>query len=121
MTTTALRNIGIVLVLAVAVYALPGGGTAAGVIQGLLSVAFAVIIWLFLMRTYREHRLTIYGLGDKFRGILYASLAGLLFAGAAAGRDQWFGNPGLTLLWFVVLGGAVFGLIATWRHWREYS
>ncbi len=121
MSTTALRNIGIVLLLAVAVFALPGGGTAAGVISGLLSVAFAVGIWLFLMRMYREHRLTIYGLGDKYRGIFYGSLAALLFAGAAAGRGQWFDNPGLTLLWFVVLGAAIYGLVATWRYWREYS
>ena len=121
MSATALRNIGIILVLAVAVWLLPGGGTAAGVISSLLGVAFAVGIWLILMRLYREHRLTIYGLGDQYRGVLYASLAALLFAGAAAGRDQWFGNPGLTLLWFVVLGAAVFGLVRTWRHWREYS
>ena len=121
MSSTTLRNIGIVLVLAVAVYALPGGGTAAGVIQALLGVAFAVGVWLVLMRLYREHRLTIYGLGDRFRGILYASLAALLFAGAASGRAGWFGSPALVVLWFVVLGAGVYGLVMTWRHWRELS
>jgi hypothetical protein len=121
MSATGLRNIGIILLFALAVYALPGGGTAAGVISSLLGVAFAVGIWLILMRTYREHRLTIHGLGDRYRAVLYASLAALLFAGAAAGREQWFGNPGLTLLWFVVLGAAIFGLVRTWRHWRDVS
>ena len=70
MSSTGLRNIGIVLLLAVAVFALPGGGTAAGVIQSLLSIAFGVGIWLILLRTYREHRLTIYGLGDQYRAVL---------------------------------------------------
>jgi hypothetical protein len=121
MSSTALRNIGIVLLLAVAVFAIPGGGTAAGIVSALLSIAFGVLIWLFLMRMYREHKLTIYGLGDKYRGVLYASLAGLLFAGTAGGRGQWFDSPGLVLLWFAVLGAAIYGLVATWRHWREYS
>jgi hypothetical protein len=119
MNVTVLRNVGIILVLAAAVYALPGGGTAAGVLLGLISVAFAVAIWLFLHHMYREHRMTIFGLGDRFRGIFYASLAALLFAGAAA--SEWFDNGPLTLLWFVVLAAAVYGLVATYRYWREYS
>ena len=119
MNLTALRNIAIVLAIAVAVYAIPGGGTAAGIISSLISVAFAVGIWLFLHHMYREHRMTIFGLGDRHRGILYGSLAALLFAGAAAG--EWFDSAPLTLLWFVVLGAAVYGLVATWRYWRAYS
>src|SRR3712207_8673938 len=75
MSLTTLRNIGIVLLLAVAVYAVPGGGTAAGIIGALISIAFAVGIWLFLMRMYREHRATIFGLGDRHRGFLYGGLA----------------------------------------------
>jgi hypothetical protein len=119
MSSPALRNFGIVLLLAIAVYAVPGGGTAAGIIAALLSIGFALAIWLFLMRMYREYRLTIYGLGNKYRGVLYGSLAGLLFAGAA--YSEWTDSAPLTLLWFVVLGAAVYGLVATWRHWREYS
>jgi len=119
MNVSALRNVGIVLLLAVAVFALPGGGTAAGVISALIGIAFAVGIWLFLHHMYREHRMTIFGLGDRVRGVFYASLAALLFAGAAA--SEWFETAPLTLLWFVLLGAAVYGLVATWRHWRAYS
>ena len=119
MNGSAVRNIAIVLALALAVWALPGGGTAAGIVSALISVAFAVAIWLFLHHMYREHRMTIFGLGDRHRGILYGSLAALLFAGAAAG--EWFQSAPLTLLWFVVLAGAVYGLVATWRYWRSYS
>ena len=118
MSSTALRNIGIVLLLAVAVFALPGGDTGAAIISALIGIAFSVAIWFFLMRMYREHRMTIFALGDRYRAILYASLAALLFAGASAGR--WWDTGALTVLWFVLFGLAVWGLVATYRHWRAY-
>ena len=118
MNTTTLRNIGIILVLAVAVFALPGGGTGADIVVALIGIAFSVAIWLFLMRMYRENRMSIYALGDRYRGILYASLAALLFAGAAA--NKWWANGPLTAVWLVVVGAAIYGLVATYRHWRSY-
>ena len=119
MSTTTLRNIGIILLLAVAVFALPGGGTGAAIVSALLSIAFGVAIWLFCMRMYREHRTTIFGLGDQYRGIFYASLLGLLFCGAAFGR--WNDYAALTFLWIALLAACCFGLFRTWRHYREYA
>ena len=57
-------------------------------------------------------------LGDTFRPLLYASLAALLFAGAAAGR--WWDSGPLTVLWLVVFAAGIYGLVATYRHWRSY-
>ena len=119
MSRTTLRNVAIVLVLAVGVFALPGGGLGADIISTLLSVAFAVGIWLFLMRMYREHRTTIFGLGDRYRAILYFSLCGLLYAATAASR--WWDSAPLTFLWFALLVACGYGLYATWRQWREYA
>jgi hypothetical protein len=116
--STVLRNVAIILVLAFAVWLLPGGGTGAGIISALIGIAFSVAIWFFLMRMYREHRMTIFSLGDRYRAVLYGSCAALLFAGVAAGR--WWDSGGLTVLWFVVVGLAAYGLVATYRHWREY-
>jgi hypothetical protein len=118
MSGTTLRNIGIILVLALAVFALPGGGTGAQIISALIGIAFSVAIWMLLMRMYRENRMTIFGLGDRYRGILYASLAGILFLGASASR--WWAEGGLTVVWIVLLGAAGYGLVATFRHWRAY-
>ena len=120
MSTTALRNIGIILLLAVAVFALPGGGTSADIIEALLSIAFAVAIWLVLMRLYREHRTTLFSLGDRYRGILYASFCGILFAGASAGRGQWWDSAPLTLLWFALLVACFYGFYMVFRYYREY-
>jgi hypothetical protein len=116
---TALRNIGIIVLLAVAVFALPGGGTGAGVVEALISIAFFVGIWLIIMRLYRENRMTIFSLGDRYRGILYGALCGLLFAGAAA--REWFDSAALTFLWFALVVACGYGLYATYRHWREYA
>jgi hypothetical protein len=120
-STAALRNIGIILALAVAVYVLPGGGTGAAIVEALVSIAFLVAIWLILMRLYREHRTTLFSLGDKHRGILYGSFCGLLFLGAAGGENQWWDNPGLVLAWLVLLGACVYGFVAVFRHYREYA
>ena len=117
--STGVRNVGIILLLALAVFALPGGGTGAEIIGAFISILFGAGIWFFLMRMYREHRTTIFGLGDRFRGIFYASLAGLLFAGAAA--EQWWDDGGLVIAWFALLAACIYGLVATYRHWRAYD
>jgi len=113
------RNVGIVFLLALAVWLLPGGGTGAEIVQALISVAFAVAIWFFLMRMYRERRTTIYGLGDNYRATLYASLAAVLFLGASA--DRWWESGPLTIAWMVVLGCCIYGFVAVFRHYREYA
>ena len=84
-----------------------------------MSIAFLVGIWLFLMRMYREHRTTIYSLGDRHRGMLYGGLAAILFLGASA--DRFFDTAAGTLIWFAILGAAAYALIATFRQWREYA
>jgi hypothetical protein len=116
--SSTVRNVAIVLLLAAAVFLLPGGGTGAAVVGGLLSAGFGVAIWLILLHVYRTRRLDLLSLSDRYRAILYASLAALLFAGAAA--SEWWDSGPLTLAWFAVVGAAVAGLVATWRHWREH-
>jgi hypothetical protein len=113
------RNILIVVLIAAAVYAIPGGGTAAGIVSALISVAFAVAIWLGLMYVYRNFRTTIYSLGDRHRAMLYASLASILFLGASA--DRFFDTPAGTFVWLTILGAAVYGVIAVFRQWRSYA
>ena len=111
------RNVLIILGLALAVWALPGGGMAADIIGQLISIAFYVALWFILVYVYRNFRMTIFTLGDRHRGFLYGGLAAILFLGAAA--DRFFDDSALTLLWFVILGATIYALVATFRHWRE--
>jgi hypothetical protein len=117
----AARNVGIVLVLAVAVAFLPGGGRTADFVGSFLSIAVLTSIVLILARMYRENRVTIFGLGDKHRALLYGAIAA--FVVAMAGRDRLLdedSGPGI-VIFFALMGAAVYALYLVWRHHREYG
>jgi amino acid permease len=114
-----LRNVLIVFALAAAVAFMPGGGKTAAFISALLSTGIAVIFTMLAVRFYREHRTTIYGLGDRHRGLLYGALAAIVLA--LAGRDRLLDSGVGALLFFVLLGGAAFALYAVWQHHRSYG
>ena len=114
-----LRNVGIVLLLAAAVAFLPGGGTTAALIGGILSTLIMVSLVFFAYRFYREHRLELDGLGDRWRGLLYGAIGAVVLALAALPRLQ--NTSGGTLVVIVVLGGAAYAFYAVWRHYREYA
>ena len=119
MSMATLRNVGIVLLLAAAVAFLPGGGTTAALIGGILSTLIMVSLVFFAYRFYREHRLELDGLGDRWRGLLYGAIGAVVLALAALPRLQ--NTSGGTLVVIVVLGGAAYAFYAVWRHYREYA
>jgi hypothetical protein len=116
---THLRNIAIVIVLAVVVWKLPGGGTASLAISNLLGLVFIGGLLFFGYRIYMENRETIYGLGERQRGILYASIA-LAGITLIATRRMWDAGGIGAILWLAFIGLAVWGLYAVWRSYREY-
>jgi uncharacterized protein involved in cysteine biosynthesis len=113
------RNVGIVLLLAAAVAFLPGGGTTAGLIGGILSTLIMVSLMFFAYRFYRDHRLELDALGDRWRGLLYGAIGVVVLALAALPRLQ--NTSGGTLVVIVLLGGAAYAFYAVWRHYREYA
>ncbi|HST55015.1 MAG TPA: hypothetical protein VLJ42_03845 [Solirubrobacteraceae bacterium] len=113
-----LRNVAIVLLIAAAVDFLPGGGRAADTFGAVLSVAFIAGMVYFVSRVYREQRITIYGLGDQRRAMLYGAVAVGVFALAAKQR-MWLSGFG-EFVWFVLLGLAGYTLYAIYRFSRTY-
>jgi hypothetical protein len=109
-------NVAIILALAAAVAFLPGAGTAAELFVWLLAILFWGALAWFVARLYREHRSEIFGLGDRMRGVLYVSIAVLVLTVTATGR-LWETPAGL-FAWLALVGAAIYGLIAVWRHWR---
>jgi hypothetical protein len=108
-----LRNIAIVIVLAVIVWQVPGGGTASVTINNLLGLLF------FGYRLYMEHRDSIFGLEERQRGILYAALA--LGAITLVATKRMWDSGGLgAILWLAFLSLAVWGLYSVWRAYRSY-
>ncbi len=117
-TLKTARNVAILLVIAAAVYFLPGGGRAANTFESALWVAFAIGIAYLGLRLYREHRVALYGLGDRHRGMLYGSVAAGVFAYVARAR-MWETSFG-ELAWFMLVGLIVYSLMEVYRYSRTY-
>jgi hypothetical protein len=115
-----LRNIAIIVVLAVAVWQVPGGNTASVTISNLLTVVFVGGLLFFGYRMYMEHRESILGLADRQRGILYAAVA-LATITIVATRRMWNEGGGLgAMLWLAFLALAIYAVYSVWRAYREY-
>jgi hypothetical protein len=110
--------IAIILAIAAAVALLPGGGTAAGAVGTALSIAFlGTLVW-FAARMYRENRMALLSLDDRWRVILYVA-TGVVVVTLAATSKLWLTSAGV-IAWFALLFAAAYAYYATWRHAREY-
>jgi hypothetical protein len=108
------RNIAIVLVLALAVAFLPAGGNIADAVLTAITIGFlAAIAWTVYVLS-RQNQLTLATLSDARRAILYGALG--LIALLVAGSDEMFSSGGGTLVWILLFGASV---AAIWRIWIE--
>jgi peptidoglycan/LPS O-acetylase OafA/YrhL len=114
----AARNIVLVLGLAALVAFLPGGGTTANVIAGILSTLILASFVLLAARYYREHRIDLLSLDDRWRALLYGSIGAVVLDLAARQRLQQ--TTGGTLVWVAILGAAAYSLYLVWRRSRTY-
>ena len=114
------RNVAIIAVLAAVVAFAPGGGEGAGVLSQALGAVFTVAIVAILARLYRQFRSEIFSLGDRWRGVLYVSIAVLLLSLAGGRRLLELGGAG-TLAFFVLVGGSLYAMYRTWRQFRAYA
>ena len=114
------RNVAIVLALAAVVAFAPGGRAGSTLLGQLLRAVFLSAVVVILVRLYRQFRTDILGLGDRGRAILYVSFAVLLLTLAGSGRLFAAGGAG-TAAWFLLMGGASYGLYASWRSFRALA
>ncbi len=109
-----LRNVAIVMLLALAVAFVPGGGNAAETVLTAITMAFlAAIAWTVFVLS-RQNQLTLAALNDRRRALLYGALG--LIALLIAGSDELFSSGGGTLLWIVLVGASI---AAIWRVWVD--
>jgi hypothetical protein len=108
------RNVAIIMLLALGVAFLPGGGNVAeAVLTALTMGLLAGIAWMVYTLS-RENQLTLATLTDGRRAVLYGAFGMLLLL--VAGTDRLFSSGGGTLLWIVLLGASV---AAIWRVWID--
>ena len=109
-----LRNTAIVMLLALAVAFVPGGGNSADAVLTAITMGFlAAIAWTIYVLG-RQNQLTLATLSDGRRAILYAALG--LIALLIAGSDEMFASGAGTLAWILLLGASV---AVIWRIWIE--
>lgn len=109
-----MRNVAIVMALALVVAFVPGGGNAADALLAAITMAFlAAIAWALFVFS-RENQLTLATLSDGRRAVLYGAVG--LIALLIAGSDEMFASGLGTLGWIILLGAAI---AAIWRVWLE--
>ncbi|HET7588962.1 MAG TPA: hypothetical protein VFK14_02080 [Solirubrobacterales bacterium] len=110
------RNVAIVMLLALGIAFLPGGGNvAAAVLTALIMALLAGIAWMVYTLS-RENQLTLATLSDGRRAILYGAIG--MLALLVAGSDKLFATGGGTLLWILLLAASI---AAIWKVWMEAS
>jgi hypothetical protein len=114
-----LRNFAILLVITVAVWRLPGGGTATIITNNILGLLFAGGLVFFGYRMYMEHRTSLFMLEDRVRALLYGSIVLLALALIATRRLWDEGGVGL-LIWLALIGAGAYGCVTVYRASREY-
>ncbi len=111
------RNVGILLLAALAIVVLPGAGAVAALLAAVLSVVFAGAVGYFGGRTYLERRIEIYGLEETHRAILYGAIGVLVVTVAAASRLTSTGPGALAMI--VLLGLSGYGFFFVFQAWRR--
>jgi hypothetical protein len=108
------RNVAIILLLALGVAFIPSGGNVVDAIFTAITMGFlAGITWMLYVLS-RQSQLTLATLSDGRRGVLYAAFG--LIALLIAGTDKMFSTGGGTVLWIILLAASV---AAIWRIWIE--
>jgi hypothetical protein len=116
--TRTLRNVVIVLAIAAVVVIVPGGGTGANVVTQLVSLVFlASLVW-FASVMYRQHRVSLYSLGDGRRAILYVALG--VAAVVLTGTHKLWNSSGGQVAWLVLLAAAIYAVFAVVWAARKY-
>jgi hypothetical protein len=116
---THARNFAILILIAAAVWQLPGGGTATATVNNILGLIFAGGLVFFGYRMYMEHRSSLFMLEDRVRALLYGSLA-LIAIALIATRKLWDDGGFAVLVWLALIGAGVYGCVTVYRAAREY-
>ena len=118
MSTAA--KFGIVALVALGLFLLPGGGDALDVLLTLLTIAFFLAIAVLGYRLFRQYRFEIESLPDSQRLVLYGSV-GLAFLTFTA-TNRLFDQGGLGVLaWLALLGLCSYGVFWVWTRYRSYD
>jgi hypothetical protein len=113
-----LRNIAIVVIVAAVLAFVPGGGTTGNVVITGVSLIFLGALGWVASIMYREHRTTLYSLGDARRAALYAAAA--VLAVTLTATSKLTSSPGGSVAWLLLIGGSLYTGFAIYWAARQY-
>jgi hypothetical protein len=111
---------GVIALVALALFLLPGGGSALDIALTLLTIAFFAAIALLAYRLYREHRFELDSLSPQQRLVLYGSVGLAFLTFTATNRLFDIGGAGV-LAWLALLGLCSYGVFWVWTRYRSYG
>lgn len=112
------RNVAIILLLALIVAEVPGGGDVARGIVAAVTIIFLAMIGYAAYQFYRQNRLSYLSLEERWRTILVCALGAIVLMIAAA--DELL-ETGLGLFaWLAVLGISIYALVRVYQESRAY-
>jgi hypothetical protein len=112
------RNVAIILVIAAIIDVVPGGGAASNTALQFVYLAFLGAFAWIASRLYREHRRSIYGLGERRRTIAYIAV-GVGAVVLTATHRLWATGPG-GIVWIILIGGCAYALFQVIRSAQRY-
>ena len=113
------RNITIIVLIAIPVAFLPGGGRAASAVITALTMAFLATIGFAARQVYRDNRLTYDTLPNDQRAILLGSLNMIMLM--IVGADEMLrGKSFGAVLWVTLVACAVLAIVGVWTRARSY-
>ena len=111
---------GVVMLVALVLVVLPGGGNALDVVLTFLTIAFLAAIAFLAYRLYHQYRLDIDSLDPNLRLALFGSIGLAILTFVAT--DRLFDEGGIgVLVWFALLALCSYGLYWTWTRYRSYE
>lgn len=118
MSLATIRNIAIILGIAALAAVIPGGGTAATILLQALYLLFLAVLGWFAVLMYRQHRSSLYALGERRRALLYVAVGvGVL---VLTGTTRMWQTSLGQVAWLVLLGAAVYAVVAIVWTARRY-
>jgi hypothetical protein len=113
-----IRNVAIIMLLALVVAVVPGGDDAAEAITTALSMAFLAAIAWAVARLYRSQEMTLDTIPDGRKAILYGAVAAIVLL--IVGYEEFAGFSGGILVWIALVAASIGAVFVVWRDATTY-
>ena len=113
-----IRNVAIIMILALIVAVVPGGDAAAETILVALSMAFLAAIAWAVATFYRQQEMTLATIPDSRRAILFGAVGAIALL--IVGYEEFRSWSGGILVWIALMVAAVAAIFLVWRDATTY-